>query len=106
MISLTANDLSLTMACMTKQTPEEAAAVSVADEVRAELARQRKTATELAVVLGITPHTAGRRLNGGTPFNIIELFSVGTWLGLTVAELARRAELATQADSSQDGAAA
>lgn len=91
---------------MTKQTPEEAAAVSVADEVRAELARQRKTATELAVVLGITQHTAGRRLNGGTPFNIIELFAVASWLGLTVAEIARRAEHATRADSNREGAAA
>lgn len=106
MISLTPNDLSLTMACMTKQTPGEAAAVSVADEVRAELARQRKTATELAAVLGITQHTAGRRLNGGTPFNLIELFAVASWLGLTVTEITRRAEQATQTDSRRDGAAA
>jgi transcriptional regulator with XRE-family HTH domain len=82
---------------MTKQTPEEAAAVSVADEVRAELARQRKTASELASVLGITQHTAGRRLNGGTPFNLVELFSVASWLGLTVEEIARRAEHAASA---------
>ncbi|WP_168443122.1 helix-turn-helix domain-containing protein [Microbacterium sp. K35] len=81
---------------MTKQTPEEAAAVSVADEVRAELARQRKTAAELASVLGITQHTAGRRLNGGTHFNVLELFLVASWLGLTVEEIARRAEHAAQ----------
>lgn len=82
------------MACMTKQTPEAAAALSVANELRAELARQRKTATELAAVLGITQHTMGKRLNGSTTFNLVELFQAAAWLGLSLEEIARRAELA------------
>lgn len=52
----------------------------VASEVRAELARRRKTAGELAAVLGMTPHTAGRRLNGEVPFDVVELVAIGLWL--------------------------
>ncbi|GEM_PF-1826146 len=82
------------MACMTKQTPEAAAALSVANELRAELARQRKTAAELALVLGISQHTMGKRLNGSTTFNLIELFKATSWLGLSLEEIAHRAEAA------------
>lgn len=53
-----------------------------ASEVRAELAKQRRTATELAAVLGITPQTVGRRLSGETPFDVIELVSAAEWLGV------------------------
>lgn len=56
------------------------------------MARQRKTATGLALVLGITQHTVGRRLNGATPFNSIELMMTASWLGLTLSEIVRRAE--------------
>lgn len=54
----------------------------VASEVRAELARQRRTAGDLATVLGMTPHTAGRRLNGEVPFDVVELVQIGLWLGI------------------------
>lgn len=79
------------------QAVEEAAdrtARAVADEMRAEMARQRKTAVEFAAALGITPHTAGRRLNGESPFSIVELARGASWLGLTVGELISRAERA------------
>lgn len=56
------------------------------------MARQRKTAAELALVLGITQHTVGRRLNGAKPFNAIELMSTASWLGLSLSEIVRRAE--------------
>ncbi|WP_102191528.1 hypothetical protein [Microbacterium aurantiacum] len=81
---------------MTKQTPETAAALSVAAEIRAEMARQRKTASELALVLGITQHTAGKRLNGSTTFNLVELFRAVSWLGLSLEEIAHRAEAPEQ----------
>lgn len=64
----------------------------IAGEVRAELARQKRTARELAVVLGISEHTAGRRLNGETPFNMVELASACLWLRMGLTDLVRRAE--------------
>ena len=91
---------------MTKQTPEAAAALSIANEVRAELARQRKTAAELAAVLGISQHTVGKRLNGSSAFNIIELFRASSWLGLSLEELARRAEAAEKKALTDSQAAA
>ena len=80
---------------MTKQTAAEAAEAAsraVADEVRVEMARQRKTAADLAPVLGITQHTAGKRLNGQSSFTYSELAAAAQWLGLTVSVLAARAE--------------
>lgn len=64
----------------------------IAGEVRAELARQKRSARELAAVLGISEHTAGRRLNGETPFNMVELVTACTWLRMGLADLVRRAE--------------
>jgi hypothetical protein len=61
-----------------------AAALRVATEVRAELARQRKTAIDLGEALGMTPHTAGRRLAGEVPFDVIELVQVSLWLGVPI----------------------
>lgn len=54
----------------------------VASEVRAELARQRKTAGDMATVLNMSAHTAGRRLNGDVPFDVVELVALGVWLGV------------------------
>ncbi|WP_169309959.1 helix-turn-helix domain-containing protein [Aeromicrobium marinum] len=58
-----------------------AAAEAVAGEVRAEMARQRKTQAELATILGTTTATAGRRLDGSVPFDVVELCMVAGWLG-------------------------
>lgn len=66
----------------------------VADEVRAELARQRKTAADLAAALGIGQHTVGSRLKGSVPFTVPELMLAASWLGITVGELVVRAERA------------
>lgn len=66
-------------------------AVRFADEVRAELARQRRTAGDLAIALGVTQHTVGRRLNGDTPFNAIEMVLVARFLGIGLAVLWERA---------------
>lgn len=68
------------------------AAKRVAGELRAELARQKRTSGELASVLGISPHTTGRRLNGETPFNVAELAAACRWLGVSLAEIIQRAE--------------
>ncbi|MDQ1111205.1 transcriptional regulator with XRE-family HTH domain [Microbacterium testaceum] len=69
-----------------------AAAQRLAGEVRAEMARQKRTAGEMARVLGITAHTAGRRLSGAVAFSVTELMAVAMWLGMDAKELLRRAE--------------
>lgn len=63
------------------------AADHVAREVRAELARQRKTAGELATALALTPHTIGRRLSGEKPFTIIEIAQAAVFLGVPLSRL-------------------
>ena len=60
---------------------------AVAGEVRAAMARKSKRIAELAEVLGVTPATAGRRFNGETPFDVIELMLVATWLEVPVEQL-------------------
>ncbi|MGI6878781.1 helix-turn-helix domain-containing protein [Microbacterium sp. gxy059] len=56
------------------------------------MARKRHSARELSDVIGVAEHTAGRRLNGQTPFNAIEMARIAKWLGTSVAELTARAE--------------
>lgn len=63
---------------------------AVGNEVRAELARQRKTQAELAAALGITPLTASRRLAGTAPFDTEELHRVAGWLGVPVEQFIPR----------------
>jgi transcriptional regulator with XRE-family HTH domain len=70
---------------MNDMTPAEYAA-AVGAEVRAELARQRRTQAELATALGITPATAARRLDGTSPFNLIELATVANWLDVPIRQ--------------------
>lgn len=72
----------------------------VAGEVRAEMARQKRTASELATVLGISAHTAGRRLNGESPFNVLELATVCRWLEVDLAALVNRIERGAKAVAS------
>lgn len=71
----------------------EAVSQALAAEVRSELAVQRRTANDLAAALGITPHTAGRRLAALTPFSVIELARAAEWLGVAADVLIRRAEV-------------
>lgn len=59
----------------------------VAAEVRAEMARQSKSQSELAEMLGVTGQTAGRRLSGSVPFDIAEISLVADWLGRSVVSL-------------------
>lgn len=74
----------------------ERLAEALADEIRVEMARQRRTATELAPVIGVSAHTAGRRLNGAAGFNVFELFLAAAWLGTTADVLIARAYTAAQ----------
>ena len=55
--------------------------------MRAELARAGKTAGDMAIVIGVTPHTAGRRLRGITDFTAVELVVIAKWLGIEASDL-------------------
>lgn len=66
----------------------------VAAEIRAELARQGKSATQLATATGIGRDTMRRRLNGVYPFNSDELYSICHFLGISIVELTERTEAA------------
>lgn len=61
---------------------------AVASEVRAALGRYRKTQADLAEVLGVTSATAGRRLSGEQPFDVLELAAICAWLGVPIEQLA------------------
>jgi hypothetical protein len=62
----------------------------VAAEVRAELGRQRKTATELGAQLGLSVQSASRRLSGTGDFSLDEVELICGWLGLDVVDLMSR----------------
>lgn len=64
------------------------------------MARQKRTAGELAQAIGITAHTAGRRLNGSIPFNIIEIDAIARWLDVEPIFLMTSPERVDQAVAS------
>lgn len=67
-------------------------ATCVGIEVRAELLRQGRSVADLASVLGVCERTAVRRLKGEVPFLVEELFTVGTWLNVSMSDFLGRAE--------------
>lgn len=73
------------------------AAQFVSAAVRAELARKQKTAGDMARLLGITPHTAGRRLNGSVDFTVVDLLQLSAWLDVPMAVFFAHAEPAASA---------
>lgn len=79
------------MSTSTKPLPDR-----VADNVRAEMAVQRRTAVELADLLNVGHRAALARVNGSIPFSLGDLEKVSPWLGISIAELsaARRASAA------------
>ena len=77
-----------------------------AEEVRVEMARQHRTARDLAVVLSVTPATAGTRINGDVPFTASEMMSASHWLGLTLSAMTARAEQALEQQSGRELAVA
>lgn len=67
----------------------------VAAEIRAEMARQRKTGIELAACLDVSQQSASRRLAAETNFDLDELEKVVSWLGIPVGELMERTRAAS-----------
>jgi transcriptional regulator with XRE-family HTH domain len=66
----------------------------VAAEVRAEMARQRRTQAELAAAVGLSPQSIGRRLSGEHPFDVEELERAAAWLDVSVSSLLPGREVA------------
>lgn len=54
---------------------------TVADNVRAALGADKKSISELAVVIGVNRTTAGKRYNGTVEFRLGDLEAIGKWLG-------------------------
>lgn len=63
----------------------------VAEEIRAEMARQKITVNALSEESGIPISTLRRSVNGQRPFTIQELFVITRLLDTTVVEIIQRA---------------
>lgn len=59
----------------------------VAAELRAEMARQKRTGVDLAAALKCSQQSASRRLNGGQGLDLDELPVIAEWLGIDVMDL-------------------
>lgn len=60
---------------------------TVAAELRAEMARQKRTGVELAAVLNCSQQSASRRLNGGQGLDLDDLPAIAEWLEIDVLDL-------------------
>lgn len=68
--------------------------VAVADEIRAELARRRKSQADLADALHMTQAAISRRLSGTTPITIDEFFQICHWLGIEPGQMLDQIDVA------------
>lgn len=59
----------------------------VAAEVRAEMARQRRTQTELAEHLDMSQQAVSRRMTGELAWDVDEITDIADWLGVPLAAL-------------------
>lgn len=64
-----------------------------ASEIRAEMARQRRTTREFALAMGISAVTASRILNGRRLLDLDELSTIAAWLSIDVNTLLARVEV-------------
>lgn len=73
---------------MTEQSPDKMDfSGRFSAEVRAELARNRKTATSLSALLGIHEATVYRRLNGESDWPLDDAMTVAAHLGVSMTRL-------------------
>ena len=77
--------------------PTKNIADKLISEIRAEMARQKKSGTELGQVLKMSQRAASYRLNGQRSMGWDETYAAAEWLGLTLSELVHRAEVAAEA---------
>jgi len=62
-----------------------------AGEIRAQLARSRRTQAELADHLGLSNAAVSRRLSGFTPIDVNEIEAIADFLGVPASQLMRAA---------------
>ncbi|RJO71433.1 hypothetical protein D5S18_25005 [Nocardia panacis] len=72
--------------------PTASYASFVATEIRAEMARQRKSRVDLARLLGVSEGTATNRVSGTYAFDLNELVTVCQWLGKPLADITKAAQ--------------
>jgi transcriptional regulator with XRE-family HTH domain len=65
----------------------EEAGEAVAAEIRAELARQRRTQSALADRLGVSHAWVSRRLSGEVPLTIADVAQIAAGLGVEISSL-------------------
>jgi len=58
-----------------------------AAELRAEMARQKRTGVELGAVLNCSQQSASRRITGEKAIELDELPLIAEWLGISVIDL-------------------
>lgn len=63
----------------------------LAAEIRAELARQKRTQVSLSAATGLSLNTLRRRLDGVKPFYVEELEAVCMFLGVPLSDMITRA---------------
>ena len=68
------------------QTPSSYASL-VAEEIRAEMARQRKTQVQLRKLLVCSEGTANNRYAGIYPYDLDELAAVCVWLDIPIDDM-------------------
>ena len=70
-----------------KHSSMETFSEQVAANIRAELARQKKTQAQLADVWGINAASVSKRMSGAVPVDVDEVHKAAVWLGVPVARL-------------------
>ena len=60
---------------------------TLADAIRAEMSRRRKTQADAAQVLGISQAAVGRRLTGEVDITVPELQALAAWLEVPASAL-------------------
>ena len=83
------------------QLDEDAFNQAVAAEVRALLARHRKTQADVARHLGMKPNAASFRWQGKTPWSLAELLLLCDWLDVDAAEVMTTAKDAAERKSDE-----
>ena len=59
----------------------------VAEELRAEMARQRKTITHMADALGLDRKATKLRYDGDKSMTLTEVETLASWLGVSIEDL-------------------
>lgn len=69
----------------------------VASNVRAAMGARMASISEMALVIGTTRTTAGKRYRGDQPFSLSDLGNLGAWLGYAPEEFASPTFIASPA---------